>query len=119
MRCSCTCGFGSRSPVAWVTPHGMHVLLLQLMNSYYKSLPPSFYDLKQRMMRHEPSQRPCLGTVLLRKCRAENGGVCDGSSPEQCLYGSADSPSELGACFMHQLGVQRRVPPAATREMHP
>jgi len=78
-------------------------------------LPASLRDLEKRMMRRQPSQRPCLGTVLLRKCRAENGGVCDGSKPEQCLYGSTDSPLELGNCFRPDLGL----PPVVSREMHP
>ena len=43
--------------------------------------------------------------------------VCDGSNPEQCVYGSAlsaDSPLELGAYFMPQPGS----PPAAAACAH-
>jgi len=82
----------------------------------------SLRDLMQRMTRREPSQRPCLGTVLGRKCRARNERVCDGSNPAECLYGSAASPLGLGACFMH---LQAGRSPAAVHEgenpheMHP
>ena len=78
---------------------------LQLVYLNMSPIPSSVRRLEKHMMRPQPSQRPCLGTVLFRKCRAENGGVCDGSKPEKCLYGSADSPSELGNCFRLHLGL--------------
>ena len=43
------------------------------------------------LMRSEPSQRPCLGMLMGRKCRPENARVCDGTAPAECLYGSAVS----------------------------